>query len=282
MSDKLIGSRRSGRGIRGRRLSFLVLAVIGAGAVLVPMLAPAGEPDFANALLPPHGRHLGGTDHYGYDLLSRTASGLRISLFVGIVSAVVSTVLGVGIGLLAASFGGIVDRFLMRFTDGINSIPHLILGVVIVALFKGSIVAIVLSVALTHWTQVARVVRATVLQARESDYVAASYGAGASRLWVLTRHLAPAAAGQATVALILLMPHAIWHESALSFLGLGLQPDQPSLGTLMDQARDDIMLGAWWTLVLPALALLATTLAVLSLTPRGTLTAATDEQELAR
>nr|WP_274376938.1 ABC transporter permease subunit [Corynebacterium pseudotuberculosis] len=147
----------------------------------------------------------------------------------------------------------------------VRTAESLRVSLVIVALFRGSLIAIVLSIALTHWSPVARIVRSSVLAVRTSDYVDASYAAGGPFKWVLIRHLAPAAAGQAVVAMIMLMPHAVWHESALSFLGLGIQADEPSLGTLMDLAREDIMRGAWWALVFPAAVLLTTTLSAVSL-----------------
>ncbi|MEJ5918864.1 ABC transporter permease subunit [Corynebacterium sp. H78] len=250
---------------------FVPLLIVVAFALVVPLIWPAPTADFSRALQAPSSEFIAGTDHYGFDLWTRTALGLRVSLLIGVVSALAATAIGVIVGLLAAAFGGTVDRILMRLTDAVNSIPHLILSVVIVALFRGSITALIISIAITHWTQVARVVRSTVLTARESEYVAASYGAGASRRWVLTNHLLPSAMGQAVIAVLMLVPHAVWHESALSFLGLGLQPDFPSLGTLLDQARADIMLGAWWVLVVPGIALLAASLSLVAVVPKEVL-----------
>lgn len=254
-----------------RLLRYLPLAALLLYAFAVPLIWPEPAADFSRSLLPPGGGWLAGTDHYGFDLWSRTAAGLRVSLFIGLVSACAATALGMAVGLVAAVRGGWVDRVLMRGTDAVNSIPHLILSVVIVALFRGSIPALVLAIALTHWPQVARVVRSTVLAVRESEFVAAAYGAGASGRSVLVGHLLPVAAGQAVIAVVMLTPHAVWHESALSFLGLGLQPDQPSLGTLLDQARADILTGAWWALVIPGAVLLAASLSLLSLVPREVL-----------
>lgn len=247
---------------------YLPLAVVVAYALVVPLIWPTPSADFSRALQAPNGQFIGGTDHYGFDLWTRTALGLRVSLFIGLVSALCATAIGLAVGLIAAVRGGWADRVLMRMTDAVNSIPHLILSVVIVALFRGSIPALVISIAITHWSQVARIVRSTVLAARESEYVAASYGAGADSGWVLRKHLFPVAVGQAVVSIVMLTPHAVWHESALSFLGLGLQPDFPSLGTLMDQASSDIMTGAWWVLVVPGTALLAATLSLVALIPK--------------
>ncbi|AEG82511.1 peptide ABC transporter permease [Corynebacterium ulcerans] len=247
------------------RISISVFIGVVLYGLLIPVFFDAGNPSFSKALKPPSSTNFFGTDHFGFDLFVRTAESLRVSLVIGSLSALVATALGVIVGLIAAAVGGRTDRIIMRLNDAVNSIPHLILSVVIVALFRGSLVAIVLSIALTHWSPVARIVRSSVLAVRTSDYVDASYAAGGPFKWVLIKHLAPAAAGQAVVAMIMLMPHAVWHESALSFLGLGIQADEPSLGTLMDLAREDIMRGAWWALVFPAAVLLATTLSAVSL-----------------
>lgn len=247
------------------RISISVFIGVVLYGLLIPVFFDAGSPSFSKALKSPSSTNLFGTDHFGFDLFVRTAESLRVSLVIGSLSALVATALGVIVGLIAAAVGGRTDRIIMRLNDAVNSIPHLILSVVIVALFRGSLIAIVLSIALTHWSPVARIVRSSVLAVRTSDYVDASYAAGGPFKWVLIRHLAPAAAGQAVVAMIMLMPHAVWHESALSFLGLGIQADEPSLGTLMDLAREDIMRGAWWALVFPAAVLLTTTLSAVSL-----------------
>ncbi|WP_295624784.1 ABC transporter permease [uncultured Corynebacterium sp.] len=246
------------------KLRHLPLIALLLFAFLVPPLWPDQTADFSRALLPPGGEWIAGTDHYGFDLWSRTAAGLRTSLFIGLISACAATAIGMIVGLAAAARGGWLDRVLMRGTDAVNSIPHLLLSVVIVALFRGSIPALVLAIALTHWPQVARIVRSTVLSVRESEFVAAARGAGASNAAVMAWHFVPIAAGQAAVAVVMLVPHAVWHESALSFLGLGLQPDQPSLGTLLDQARADILTGAWWTLAVPGAVLLAASLSLVA------------------
>lgn len=259
--------RDSGRVVRDSgRVAALLLTLVVGYAVCAPLLALAAEgPDFAAARLAPSLEHWFGTDYAGQDLFVRVALGLRISLLIAVVCAVSSTLVGLAVGTLAAVFGGWADAALMRATDAVNALPHLLLGIVIVALFRGSVTAIVVSITLTHWPQVARIVRAEALTARELEYVEAAYLAGASRAHVLRRHLLPAAIGQALVAVVLLLPHAIWHESTLSFLGLGLSPDRPSLGTLLQQSRGEILLGGWWTLAFPAGLLILTTLGVAGL-----------------
>ncbi len=206
--------------------------------------------------------HPFGTDSAGRDLFVRTAAGLRVSLLIAVVCAALSSVLGAVVGAVSAAAGGWADRLVMRLVDGINAVPHLLLGIVLVALFRGSLVAVIASIALTHWTQVARIVRAEVLSLRDRPHVDAAVLGGASRWRVVHRHLLPAALPQALVAAVLLLPHAVWHESTLSFLGLGLPPHQPSLGTLLAEARSSLLLGGWWTLLFPALGLVLTTLAV--------------------
>lgn len=255
----------------GRQRSWLpsaVLAlVLACYVILAPILAPDSwhEVHLEQARQPPSTRHWFGTDNAGRDLFLRAALGLRISLLIASLCAVLSTLLGMLVGTLAAASGGWRDGVLMRLADATNALPHLLLGIVVVAFFPGSPVAIIASITLTHWPPVARIVRSVTLATHRMDHVDAAYLAGASRWAVVRRHLLPAAAGQGAVAMVLTLPHAIWHESTLSFLGFGLPPDRPSLGTLLEISRAEIFLGAWWTLALPALLLVATTLAVAGL-----------------
>ncbi len=191
----------------------------------------------------------------------RTAQGLRISLVIAAICAVAATLLGVIVGVGSIAAGGWVDAVVMRIVDGVNALPHLVVGIVIAALWRGDPLAIILSISLTHWPSVARVVRAELLSNAEAGWVRSARLAGASRWFVARNHFLPVVGGQALVAMMMLLPHAVWHESTLSFLGVGLSPDRASLGTLLGQARGDVMLGAWWTLVVPATALIATALA---------------------
>lgn len=264
-----IKARRSGG--TSWRLSLIALLLVVAYAVLTPLVAPAIggaqllEADLSQARLPPSLEHVFGTDHAGRDLFVRVAQGVRISLLIAALCAVLSTVIGMLVGMTAAAFGGKVDAVLMRVSDAVNALPHLLLGIVIVALWRGSVIAIVASITATHWSSVARLVRAEALTAREMEYVDSAYLMGARRRDVLRRHLFPASVSQGLIGLVLLLPHAIWHESSLSFLGLGLPPDAPSLGTLLAAARGEILTGSWWTLVFPVIPLLIVTVAVAGL-----------------
>ncbi|MBP2372377.1 ABC transporter permease subunit [Paeniglutamicibacter psychrophenolicus] len=239
---------------RPRPLPLVLLGLALAYAVLVPWLQPLDPRavDLSAVLQAPSGEHFFGTDQLGRDVWIRAAQGLRMSLLLALGASVFSTVLGVGVGLLAAWRGGIVDRIAMRLVDTANALPHLLLAVVIVALWRGQWWAIVPSIALTHWTQVARIVRSRLLAERTADYVQLARASGAPAAAIWCTHLVPAVAPQAAIALVLQLPHAIWHESSLSFLGVGLPPESASLGLLLEDARGGLLAGAWWLLVFPA------------------------------
>ncbi|AYJ49028.1 ABC transporter permease [Rhodococcus sp. P1Y] len=241
-----------------------VLAALALYAIATPWLSGLDDriTDFAAARQGPSLSHWFGTDSAGRDLFVRSAAAIRTSLLIAAACALLATVIGSIVGAVAGVWGGHVDRVVMRSTDAINALPHLLLGIVIVAMFRGSLAAIVLSIALTHWTQVARIVRSEILGLRERPYIDAAILAGASRHHVVIRHIVPAVLPQALIAVVLLLPHAIWHESTLSFLGFGLPPHEPSLGTLLSEARSSLLLGGWWTLVFPAGILVLATVAV--------------------
>jgi peptide/nickel transport system permease protein len=266
------GAARRAHGGRSRtRLSLAVLALVVGAALVLPWIDPSAttaatdEVDYRAVLQPPSAEHWLGTDDAGRDVLLRTALGVRVSLLVAVLCAVVAAALGCLVGALAGLVGGRVDRLVMRVVDAVNSVPHLLLGIVIVALYRGSLLAIVASIALTHWTSVARIVRSEVLTLRHRPYVDAAVLAGASRWQVLRGHVVPAVAPQALLATTLLLPHAVWHETTLSFLGLGLPAHLPSIGNLVNDARDDLLQGAAWTVAAPAGALVLVSLAVAGL-----------------
>ncbi|WP_103937126.1 ABC transporter permease [Thermomonospora echinospora] len=271
------GRRRPGGAARRGAAVSARARVVASAAVLVPLVAvvavlplvagdaATGTVDYDAVRLAPGTGHLMGTDDSGRDVLVRAALGARVSLVIAVACAVAATVLGTVVGAVSGAAGGVIDATVMRLVDGLNAVPHLLLGILIVALYRGSLVAVIASIALTHWTTVARIVRAEVLSLRSRPYIDAAISGGASRLMVLTRHLLPAVAPQAALAAVLLLPHAVWHETALSFLGLGLPPHLPSLGTMVADSRDDVLLGAWWTIAAPAGLLVAVTLAVAGL-----------------
>ncbi|MGB8943083.1 MAG: ABC transporter permease [Streptomyces sp.] len=261
-----VSKSRSTRAWRVRSSAVLVAAVVLA-VLLVPPLVNLDEQavNLAAKLQPPSLAHPFGTDDVGRDLLLRCVYGLRVSLLVGVVAAVVATVIGTAVGALAAASGGWVDRVVMRLVDVFSSVPHLLLGIFIVAMFRPGVWPVVVSVALTHWLSTARIVRAEVLSLRSRPYIDAAISGGASRMRVTVRHLLPGVLPQAGLAAVLMVPHAIWHESALSFLGLGLPTHQASLGTLVQSARGSLLAGDWWPTLFPGLFIIVPTLAIAGL-----------------
>lgn len=259
-------TRRSTRTIRVRT-SAVIVAAVALAVVLVPPLVNLDEQsvDLALKLRPPSLAHPFGTDDVGRDLLLRCVYGLRVSLLVGLVAALVATVIGTAVGAAAATFGGWTDRVVMRLVDTFSSVPHLLLGIFIVAMFRPGVWPVIVSVALTHWLSTARIVRSEVLSLRARPYVDAAVSGGASRWRVAVRHLLPGVMPQAALAAVLMVPHAMWHESALSFLGLGLPSHQASLGNLIQSARSSLLAGDWWPTLFPGLFLIIPTLAIAGL-----------------
>ncbi|MFD3740884.1 ABC transporter permease [Streptomyces sp. CB00316] len=254
---------RTTRRIRIATSATIVVAVVLA-VLVVPPLAQLDQQavDLSDKLHPPSWAHPFGTDDVGRDLLLRCVYGLRVSLLVGLVAALTATVIGTAIGALAAAFGGWTDRIVMRLVDTFSSVPHLLLGIFIVAMFRPGVWPVIISVALTHWLSTARIVRSEVLSLRSRPFIDAAVSGGASRGRVIVRHLLPGVLPQAGLAAVLMVPHAMWHESALSFLGLGLPAHQASLGNLVQSARGSLLAGDWWPTLFPGLFLIIPTLAL--------------------
>ncbi|QFX80696.1 ABC transporter permease subunit [Streptomyces sp. SYP-A7193] len=260
------GDRRSTRTLR-LRTSAALLTVTVLAVLLVPPLVQLDQQavDLAAKLRAPDWAHPFGTDDVGRDLLLRCVYGLRVSLLVGVAAALTATVVGTAVGAAAGAFGGWVDRGVMRVVDALSSVPHLLMGIFIVAMFRPGVWPVVASVALTHWLSTARIVRAEVLSLRARPHIDAAVSGGASRWRVTVRHLLPGVLPQAALAAVLMVPHAMWHESALSFLGLGLPTHTASLGNLIQEARGSLLAGQWWPTLFPGLFIIVPTLAVAGL-----------------
>lgn len=261
------GTRRRSTRVVRVRTSVALVALTVLAVLLVPPLVQLDQQavDLASKLQPPSWAHPFGTDDVGRDLLLRCVYGLRVSLLVGVVAALTATVIGTAVGATAGALGGWVDRGVMRLVDTFSSVPHLLLGIFIVAMFRPGIWPVVVSVGLTHWLSTARIVRAEVLSLRSRPYIDAAVSGGASRWRVTVRHLLPAVFPQAALAAVLMVPHAMWHESALSFLGLGLPAHMASLGNLVQDARGSLLAGQWWPTLFPGLFLIVPTLAIAGL-----------------
>jgi peptide/nickel transport system permease protein len=251
------------------RLPILALAALTIGALLVPELAGTDPREIgdvlARRLVPPLSRdaagewHLLGTDKFGRDIFVRMMLAARLSLLVGIVGSLLAGGVGILLGSLAAWQGGAFDRLTMAVADALLAIPRLVLLLVCAALWTPGTGTVVAVLALTGWMGVARLVRADVLGARAAQYVEAASALGAPSSRVLWRHVLPNALGSAMVAITLGVGSAILLESGLSFLGLGVQPPQPSWGNMIADGRDLIVTAPWVALV-PGLAIIVTVL----------------------
>jgi peptide/nickel transport system permease protein len=236
----------------------LVLALF-AVALLAPWLAPydPGFIDVRQVLMPPSAQHLLGTDTLGRDVLSRIIYGARVSLLVGFVAVGIATLIGILVGALAGYYGRWVDQVNMRLVDLMLCFPTLFLILAVIAVLGPSIWNVMAIIGLTGWMGVARLVRAEFLSLKERDFVLAARALGAGDARLIFRHLLPNALGPVMVSATLGVAGAILTESALSFLGLGVQPPTPSWGNILAMGHDNIEI-AWWLSLFPGLAILVT------------------------
>ncbi|HEX5410102.1 MAG TPA: ABC transporter permease [Gemmatimonadaceae bacterium] len=252
------------------RWATALLAALVIGAVLVPLVAPTDPRAIGDVLvtrlLPPFARdsgghvHLLGTDRFGRDLFTRMMLAGRVSLLVGLLGALLAGGAGIFVGAVAAWRGGVLDRVAMAIGDALLAIPRLVLLLVFAALWAPGATMVVVVLMATGWMGVARLVRAEVLGVRTQSYVEAAMALGARPGRILWRHVLPNALGAATVAITLGVGSAILLESGLSFLGLGIQPPEPSWGNMIAGGRDAIVTAPWVALS-PGVALILTVLA---------------------
>jgi peptide/nickel transport system permease protein len=238
-------------------LIVLLMFFLAGLAVLLP-----GDPHAINikqALLAPGASHLMGTDDLGRDVLLRMLYGARISLLVGFVAVGISTLLGILVGSLAGFYGGWVDALVMRFVDIMLCFPTFFLILAVIAFLNPSIWNIMIVIGITSWMGVARLVRAEFLSLREREFVLAARAVGASDLRLIFRHMLPNALSPVLVSATLGIAGAILTESALSFLGIGVQPPTPSWGNMLIAGKQTLGY-AWWLSVFPGLAILITVL----------------------
>lgn len=230
-------------------------------ALLAPWIAPYDPAafDLDAVLIPPCSSHWLGTDALGRDVLSRLLFGARVSLWVGFVAVGISVAVGMFLGLLAGYFGGWIDEIIMRGVDVMLCFPSFFLILSVIAFLDSSLVNIMAVIGLTSWMGVARLVRAETLSLRERDFVAASRLAGAGWARVLGVHILPNALTPVLVSATLGVAGAILVESSLSFLGLGVQPPNPSWGNMLMEGKATLEIAPWLSLY-PGLAILITVL----------------------
>ena len=260
-----------------------IVALIGLGALLAPLLAPQNpfDPaslDLANSLLPPvwreggDARFLLGSDDQGRDMFSALLYGSRISLFVGIAAVAFAGILGVAVGLLAGYAGGWIDAVLMRFADVQLTFPAILIALMVDGFARAALPAdihesvalyvLIFSIGIADWPQYARVVRAGTAVQKTLGYVAAARVMGARPWRIVVGHILPNVLSAVFVLATLGFTTAIIAEATLSFLGVGMPPTSPSLGTLIRIGNDFLFSGEWWITFFPSLTLVGLALGV--------------------
>jgi len=246
---------------------FTLVLGIGAAVVLATLviagllLAQAAmQTDFTAKNVSPGFAHFFGTDWMGRDMFLRTLAGLSTSVLVGLIAAAASAVIAIILGSLAALGGKKVDAVVTWLIDLMMGLPHIILLVLISFAIGKGFWGVAIGIALTHWASLARVIRAEILQCKQADFVAVAAKLGQSRLQIALKHMVPYVFPQFLIGLILMFPHAILHEAALTFLGFGLSPDVPAIGVILSESMAHLSAGMWWLALFPGLALVGTVL----------------------
>ncbi|UFN50932.1 ABC transporter permease [Roseomonas sp. OT10] len=264
-------------------VSAVVAFICVAGAVFAPWLAPHNPFDLAtlnlsDAFSPPAWEEGGqrafplGTDDQGRDVLSAIMFGARISLLVGVCAVIFSTLLGVGVGLLAGYLGGTVDAVLMRIADIQLTFPSILVALLVDGVVRAALprevhdqialYVVVFAIGISNWPQFARTVRGSTLVERNKEYVLAARVIGISNARIMLTHVLPNVMGPVLVIATLNLGFAILAEATLSFLGVGVPPTQPSLGTLIRIGNDFLFSGEWWITLFPGAALVMLVLSV--------------------
>jgi len=233
-------------------LTALVLAVIFICGYLIDANLPT---NFAIKMKPPSLEHPFGTDWMGRDMFIRTLKGLSLSIMIGLGASIISSIIATILAFIA-SFNDYCDTVVSWLIDLFASVPHILLIMMIsIGLGKGAF-GVTMAVAFTHWVNLTRVLRAEVMQINTSEYVALSKRFGKGKLWIAKEHILPLVLSQIFVGTLLVFPHAIMHESSVTFLGFGLSPHEPAIGIILSESMSYLAMGAWWLAFFPGVALL--------------------------
>lgn len=241
-------------------------------AIFADILVPhdPAKNDLSNLLKPPvwleggTAEHILGTDNLGRDILSRVIIGSRVSLLVGVFSVVVAGIIGLVVGLVAGYYGGIIDNILMRLVDSFLAIPSILFILVVLAVFKPSIMVLIIVIGFTNWINYARIVRGEVLSVKEQDFVKASQSIGTKSSKIIKDHILPNILSSFIVISALSVATTIILEASLSFLGLGIQPPDVSWGAMLTDGRDYLATN-WWIATFPGIAITITVLGIIFL-----------------
>lgn len=234
-------------------LSLFILGLVALAGSRMTHLAMAT--DFSRKNIFPGLAYPFGTDWMGRDMFARTIKGLSLSILIGVFAAAISSIIAVLLGICAATMGKRVDAVITWIIDLIMGVPHMLLLILICVACGRGMKGVVLGVAFTHWTSLARLIRAEVMQLKESPYIRIAEKLGKSKLYIAVNdmllHLIP----QFVVGLVLMFPHAILHEASITFLGFGLTSEQPAIGIILSESMKYLVLGKWWLALFPGLAL---------------------------
>jgi len=243
-------------------LWIVLIALIAISADLwVPnVLGSPIKPDASIAKLAPSAQHPFGTDDLGHDMASRIIYGAQVSLIVGVVATAISLFLGLMMGGLAAYYGGLWDSGVMRLADVFLAFPYILFAIALISVLGRGFINVLVAIGILGWPTIARVFRSSILSTKENDYVDAARALGASDWRIVTRHILPNSVAPIIVYATMTVGGAILTEAALSFLGAGVQPPDPSWGLLLAEARGR-MFDAPWMMIYPGVAILTTVLA---------------------
>lgn len=248
---------------RNNRMRLAVVAVIAVALIVAiavaAMLYPPGatQPTGGQRNLPPSWRFPLGTDWVGRDLAARTMTGMWLSIRIGVLTAVFSTVVSVVLALLATSGPKWLDGLVSWIVDATIGLPQIVLSILIAFAVGGGVTGVILAVGLTLWPPLTRLLRAEILKLKEEPYVQVSRGQGRGPGWIAAHHILPALTPHIIIGLALTFPHAILHESTLTFLGFGIEPTTPSLGIILSEGMRYLSNGQWWAVLGPIAVLVA-------------------------
>ncbi len=259
-ANNIFRKMRGNKMILFSSIILVITVLVGAFANFIVPFSPYHQ-ELENKLQPPLWKdaenrlHLLGTDHLGRDVFSRIIYGVRVSLLIGILAVAISAIFGVFLGLVAGFYGGIFDDLIMRIADVQLAIPLILLAIAVIVVLGSSVRVLILVIGLTQWMAYARMVRGETLSLREKDFVLSAYAVGASDFRIILRYIFPNTLASLMVLITLNMALVIVLEAGLSFLGLGIQPPEPSLGTMLSESRNYIS-RAWWLSTFPGLTIM--------------------------
>src|SRR5215217_5024563 len=228
---------------RGALVSLAILVLVFAMAFVIgPLLSPYSPygQDLTRRYLGPTSEFWFGTDKFGRDMWTRVWAGTRVSLYIGLLAAFLDIFVGVVYGAVSGFLGGRVDDVMQRVIEVLNGIPYLVVAILMMVIFQPGILTITIALGITGWTYMARIVRGRMLQLKEQEFALASRSLGANRARLLTKHLIPNSLGPMVVNLMFTIPLAIFSEAFLSFIGLGIQPPDTSLGALLSEGYKEL------------------------------------------